>query len=59
MFGITPSGYRGDLYHLGGEQPFVPRQESVSTIAVSGNSVRFALDTPTPASLDSHGPTSI
>jgi len=37
-------GYRGDFYHVGMEQPIMPRSDSVSTIAVSGNTVHFSLD---------------
>lgn len=37
-------GYAGDFYNLGDEAPGAPRQNSVSTIALSGNSIHFALD---------------
>jgi len=40
----SPNGYSGDIYNLGVEQPLAPRHESVSRIAVSGKSVRFAPD---------------
>jgi non-heme chloroperoxidase len=40
----TAHGYRGDFYNIGLEVPIMPRYDSVSTIAMSGNSVHFALD---------------
>jgi len=37
-------GYAGEFYNLGDEGPGAPRYDSVSAIALSGNSVHFALD---------------
>ena len=37
-------GYNGEFYNLGDETPGATRQNSVSTIALSGNSIHFALD---------------
>ena len=42
--GKSAHGYRGDFYHIGTELPIMPRSDSVSTVAVSGNSVHFSLD---------------
>jgi pimeloyl-ACP methyl ester carboxylesterase len=40
----SPHGYRGDLYNIGVEQGLMPHYDSVSVVAVSGNSVHFAPD---------------
>jgi non-heme chloroperoxidase len=37
-------GYHGDFYDLGPEAAMTPRYNSVSTVALSGNSVHFAPD---------------
>ena len=40
----TAQGYGGDFYNLGDEAPGAPRNNTVSTIVLSGSAVAFSLD---------------
>ena len=40
----TAQGYRGDFYNLGDEAPGAPRNNSVSTIVLTGTAMSFSLD---------------
>ena len=40
----TAHGYRGDFYNLGDEAPGAPRDNTVSTIVLTGTAVGFSMD---------------